>query len=106
MARSSARIWVPSGTLITTSGAPAPVRAAPEPLPPFLARKCCEERKSISVVRCSPAWTTTAAPAVAAVRAAERDVFLAAERHHAVAAVAGTQVDLGLVEKLHRVIPK
>ena len=39
--------------------------------------------------------------AVAAVRATELDVFLAAERNDAVAAVAGAQMDLGLVEKLH-----
>ena len=39
--------------------------------------------------------------AVAAVRAAELDEFLPPERDHAVAAVAGAEVDLGLVEKLH-----
>ena len=33
--RSSAKIWVPTGTLMTTSGAPAPVRSDPAPLPPF-----------------------------------------------------------------------
>jgi hypothetical protein len=43
-----------------------------------------------------------AAPAaVAAVRSAEFDEFLAAERHAAVPAIAGTNVDLGFVEKLH-----
>ena len=39
--------------------------------------------------------------AVAAVRAAELDELLPPERDHAVAAVAGAQVDLGLVEKFH-----
>ena len=42
-----------------------------------------------------------AAPAVAAVRAAELDELLAPERHAAVAAVAGADIDLGLVEELH-----
>ena len=42
-----------------------------------------------------------AAPAVAAVRAAELDEFLAAERHAAVPAVAGADIDLGLVEEFH-----
>ena len=39
--------------------------------------------------------------AVAAVRAAELDEFLAPERRAAVAAVAGTNIDLGLVEEFH-----
>ena len=39
--------------------------------------------------------------AVAAVRPAELDEFLAPERHAAVAAVAGADIDLGLVEELH-----
>ena len=42
-----------------------------------------------------------AAAAVAAVGAAELDEALAAERDHAVAAVAGAAVDLGLVEEFH-----
>ena len=42
-----------------------------------------------------------AAPAVAAVRPAELDEFLAAERHRAGAAVAGTYVDFRLVEEFH-----
>ena len=42
-----------------------------------------------------------AAPAVAAVRPAELDELLAPERHRAGAAVAGADVDLGLVEKFH-----
>ena len=46
-----------------------------------------------------------AAPAVAAVRAAELDEFLAPERDRARAAVAGANVDARLVEKLHRVAP-
>ena len=40
--------------------------------------------------------------AVAAVRAAELDEFLAAKRDAAVASGAGTDVDLSLVEKFHR----
>ncbi len=40
--------------------------------------------------------------AVAAVRPAELDKFLAAEMDAAIAAVAGAHIDLGLVEKLHR----
>ena len=39
--------------------------------------------------------------AVAAVRPAELDEFLAPERHAAVAAVAGADIDLGLVEEFH-----
>src|SRR3712207_6650743 len=46
-----------------------------------------------------------AAAAVAAVRAAELDELLASERHGARAAVAGADVDLGLVEELHRPLP-
>src|SRR5262249_10901391 len=42
-----------------------------------------------------------AAPAVAAVRPAELDEFLAPERHASGAAVAGADIDLGLIEKLH-----
>jgi len=42
-----------------------------------------------------------AAPAVAAARAALGDVLLAAEGGHAVAAVAGVDLDAGLVKKLH-----
>ena len=39
--------------------------------------------------------------AIATVRAALGDVFLAAERNHAVAAVAGGHVDLGFVDEFH-----
>ncbi len=42
-----------------------------------------------------------AAAAVAAARAAELDELLAPERHAAVAAVAGADIDLGLVEEFH-----
>ena len=42
-----------------------------------------------------------AAPAVAAVGSAELDEFLAAERHAAGAAVAGADIDLGLIEEFH-----
>ena len=45
-----------------------------------------------------------AAPAVAAARAAELDEFLAPERNAAVAAVAGTHIDLGFVEEFHGAI--
>ena len=44
-----------------------------------------------------------AAAAVAAVRAAELDEFFAPERHRAGAAVAGADIDFGLVEKFHRI---
>ena len=47
-----------------------------------------------------------AVAAVAPVRPAVGDEFLAPERDGARAAVAGTNVDLGLVEKLHRGIAK
>ena len=40
--------------------------------------------------------------AVAAIRAAELDEFFAPERHAAVTAVAGANIDLGLVEEFHR----
>ena len=46
-----------------------------------------------------------AAPAVAAVRPAELDELLAPERDGAVAAVAGADKDLGLVEEFHRPPP-
>src|SRR5262249_6765668 len=42
-----------------------------------------------------------AAPAVAAVRAAELDELLAPERDAAVPAVAGADIDLGFVEEFH-----
>ena len=42
-----------------------------------------------------------AAAAIAAARAAVFDELLAAERHAAVSARAGQDVDLGLVEELH-----
>ena len=42
-----------------------------------------------------------AAPAIAAVRAAIFDIFLAAKADRARAACAGFQIDLGLVEKMH-----
>ena len=42
-----------------------------------------------------------AAPAIAAVRAAEFDEFFAQERHRAGAAIAGADVNLGLIEELH-----
>ncbi len=42
-----------------------------------------------------------AAAAIAAVRSAELDEFLAPERHRAGAAVAGADIDFGLVEKFH-----
>ena len=47
-----------------------------------------------------------AAPAVAAVRPAELDVFLPPEADHAVAAVTGAEVDLALVEEFHGVFAK
>ena len=44
-----------------------------------------------------------AAPAIAAVRPAELDEFLAPERHAAGAAIAGADVDFGLIEEFHGV---
>jgi len=44
--------------------------------------------------------------AVAAIRAAELDEFLTPECDHAVAAVAGAEVDLGLVKEFHDSIQK
>jgi hypothetical protein len=44
-----------------------------------------------------------AAAAVAAVRSAELDELLAAERQRARAPVAGADIDLGLIEKFHRI---
>ena len=43
--------------------------------------------------------------AIAAVRATELDELLASERHAAVAAVAGADIDLGFVEELHATYP-
>src|SRR3546814_9373806 len=51
---------------------------------------------------CRLEYDVAAAPAVAAVGAAELDELLAAERHAAVAAVAALQEHLGFVEELHR----
>src|SRR5690606_1965251 len=46
-----------------------------------------------------------AAPAaVAAIRPAEFDEFLAPERHASGASVAGAGIDLGLVEEFHRLV--
>src|SRR5205807_4294676 len=45
-----------------------------------------------------------AAPAVAAVRPSVLDELLAPERHGPAAPVAGADVDLALVEKLHRAL--
>ena len=42
-----------------------------------------------------------AAAAIAAVRPAELDELLAPERHAAVPAVAGADIDLGLIEEFH-----
>ncbi len=42
-----------------------------------------------------------AAAAIAPARSAELDILLAAERHAAVAAVAGADIDLGFVKKFH-----
>src|SRR6266853_5496888 len=42
-----------------------------------------------------------AAAAIAAARSAELDILLAAERHAAVAAVAGADIDLGFIEEFH-----
>ena len=42
-----------------------------------------------------------AVAAIATVRAAERNEFLATEAHAAVAAVAGLYVDLGFVDEFH-----
>jgi hypothetical protein len=55
-------------------------------------------------VRCQP--DTAAIPTVTAIRAAERDVFLAPETDDAVSAVTGLDVDIGFVDKFHRgIIP-
>src|SRR6185437_4072930 len=43
-----------------------------------------------------------AAAAIAPARSTELDILLAPERHAAVAAVAGADIDLRLVEKFHR----
>ncbi len=44
-----------------------------------------------------------AAAAIAAIRPAELDEFFAPERHRTGAAVAGADVNLGLIEKFHRI---
>ena len=95
---------MPTGTLITTSGAPAPVSVATGAIAALLRAemlRVAEVDQRVQVLHRLEHDVATLA-AVAAVRAAELDEFLAAERDHAVAAVAGAQVDLGLVEKLHR----
>jgi hypothetical protein len=43
----------------------------------------------------------TALAAIPAIRATELDELLAPERDHAIPAVAGAEIDLGLVEKFH-----
>src|SRR6202040_1003081 len=50
----------------------------------------------------SPRDSDVAPPAaIAAARSAELDILLAAKRHAAVAAVAGADIDLGLVKEFH-----
>jgi hypothetical protein len=46
-----------------------------------------------------------AAAAIAAVRPAELDIFLAPERYAAGATVAGADIDLGLIEEFHLALP-
>ncbi len=91
-----------------TSLAPAPVRSDPAPLPPFGRAEMlgvAEVDQGIEVVF-GDEDDVAALAAVAAVGSTEFDEFLPPEGDHAVAAVAGAEVDLGLVEKLHDVSPK
>ena len=100
---SSSKIWVPTGTFSVASAPPAPERSRPMPPPPF----CRLEMLLVAVVdeRVQPVDAfrpdVAATPAVAAVGAAELDELLAAEGERAVPAVAGADIDLGLIEELH-----
>ena len=94
---------VPGGTSRTRSSPAFPWRFAPVPLPPGLGLEVVlvaevEERRQAGIDAQDDA---AAAAAVAAVGAAPRDVRLAAEGGRAVAAVAGTDPDLDVVEE-HR----
>ena len=100
---SSSKICVPTGTFSTMSGALAPWRSLPMPATPALALKCCGvavvDQRVEAVHRLD--HDVAAAAAIAAARAPELDELLAPERDAAVAAVAGANVDLGLVEEFH-----
>src|SRR5262249_46818263 len=82
------------------SGAPPPRPAGrrPEMLAVTVIDQCVE------ILHCDKDYRTTLA-AVAAVGAAEFDEFLAAKARRTAAAVAAFQIDLALVEKLHRQKP-
>ena len=94
---------MPTGTLMTMVLPAAPVRSLPMPWWPrsaleMLLVAVVDQRVEV-VGRLDD--DVAAAPAVAAVGAAELDELLAPEADAAGAAVAALQVDLGLVEEFH-----
>ena len=96
---------MPTGTFSVTSAPFAPARSRPAPFSPaaglvVLLVAIVDERVQ-PVDALDP--DVAATPAVAAIRPAELDELLAPERHAAIAAVAGANIDLGLVEEFHGV---
>ena len=100
---SSSNTWVPTGTLRTMSLALGAVAVlahamgAGRGLEVLLVAVVDQRVEPVDALDDDVA----AAPAIAAVGAAELDELLAQERHAAGAAVAGADIDLGLVEKFH-----
>ena len=100
---SSARIWVPTGTLMTRSLPPAPVRlrarAALAARRPEMLGVAEVDQRIEAGHRLE--HDVAALAAVAAVGPAIFDELLAPEADRAGAARAGADEDLGLVEKMH-----
>ena len=94
---------MPTGTLSTTSLPLAPAQSLPMPLPPRLRLEVLLVAVVDQRVEAGDRLDhdVAALAAVAAVRAAELDEFLAPERHAAVAARAGRDIDLGFIEEFH-----
>ncbi len=95
---------VPGGTETNRSAPACPWRALPWPWPP-LARAVVHqvaERREVDDLLVGDQQHTTAAAAVAAVRAAARDLGLTPEGHAAHPAVATLHVDLSSIGEGHR----
>ena len=95
---------VPTGTRTTRSSPPLPYWSLPRPCSP---RSACERARQRNVEQRRLALVAdeddvASLAAVAARRAAEGDVLLAAERDAAVAAGAGHDLHLARVDELHR----
>ena len=88
---------------MTTSGAPAPVRSLPGAVAALRRPEMLGVAEVDQRVQVIGGDEHDVAPlaAIAAVGPAELEVFLAPERDHAVPAVTGAEVDLGLVEEFH-----